>query len=953
MKRLCAWLVLPLALVLSPGCGNGGGGGDKDAGVDAGPDGGSDAGADIAPPEVIEDLPVSEQVQLAGLSGEVNVVRDDRGIPHIYAATVPDALRVQGYLMARDRLAQMIFMKRNFEGRLSELLGNLDPGLVESDKSMRVIGLYRQAQAIYETLADDDPIKLGIDAFSEGVSVYIDEIRSGQARFPGVVSSLLQPDRLENWSSVDTLTLARVQTWDLSDTGDSDRKYTALARAIGESFPADSPDPRLAARADMLHDIWHYRPGAEAVTRTGFAGPPPGGIRPRPRPVVRPDQRIERLLTPPQLEGLDRFYRSLERFGLLDHGPDSGSNNWVVHGSKTETGNPLLANDPHLALPSPPVWWYVHLNTARAGGDYDAMGVAFAGMPLVVLGFNRNVAWGATVSNYDVADLYLETITPGQNGEPDTVLFNGEQVDIEIIHEEIGMNVGDPLEFDIEVVPHHGPILPATRTETSAVSLRWTGQTPSNEFKAFYGFNLAENLDDVKASLVHFEVGGQNFVFATADGDIFWSTRVHVPVRDPRAMTYDPATGTGFSPGMILPGTGEYEWIGRLDDADIPTDENPAKGWIATANQDQVGVSHDGNPFNDEIYLGNTYNPGYRMAAIVERMTDLAAGGAITPEDMMSVQAESRSTLGQRLAGSFVAALDRAEEEMDTAGTHPDLTAVVDEAGPDTMAKVLTMRDRLAAWTSFATPAAVEGDPGAQEIADSVATTIYNVMQTRLVQLAIGDEVAVLGVRPGGDHAIRTIQFALLEPATLATWDDTLGETVLWDDLTTDDVQESRDERIVRAALTALEHLENRLGPDMDGWRWGHLHTVRFKTLVPVDALFGPSADIFSIPPLDSPDFPDGFPRHGDYEVPDASHYDLWSGFDFSFDHGPSQRLVVEMTPDGPRAFNALPGGQVHDPASPHHADEATFWRHNQAPPLAYEEDQVVSRAEERLVFQP
>jgi len=171
---------------------------------------------------------------------------------------------------------------------------------------------------------------------------------------------------------------------------------------------------------------------------------------------------------------------------------------------------------------------------------------------------------------------------------------------------------------------------------------------------------------------------------------------------------------------------------------------------------------------------------------------------------------------------------------------------------------------------------------------------------------------------------------------------------VLWDDLSTPDVTETKAQIVIRGVLAGLDFLATRLGPDPEAWRWGRLHTVRFRTVVP--AL---GTDVLSIPPQDDPMYPDGFPRPGDMWAVDACNFDLWNGTDFSYRSGPSQRLVVEMTPDGPRAFNALPGGQSIDPDSPHKADEAQFWIRNAQPPLFFFERDVVAHAERRIQLVP
>ena len=236
---------------------------------------------------------------------------------------------------------------------------------------------------------------------------------------------------------------------------------------------------------------------------------------------------------------------------------------------------------------------------------------------------------------------------------------------------------------------------------------------------------------------------------------------------------------------------------------------------------------------------------------------------------------------------------------------------------------------------------------------------------TRLIGLAFQDEADLIGRRPGSSQAARMLEWAMMEPAeqqalplytfaedyrhgsaaedVVSGWND----TVLWDDVGTDDVVETRDERVVRAVLAAVEWLEAELGADWDAWRWGRLHAVRFEQVVPAIADPG----IISIPPVGSEEFPIGFPRDGDYGAVDVGNFDLWDGEAFTHGSGPSQRLVVEMSPDGPAAFNALPGGQSEDPESPHHDDEAQLWIENEQPPMYFERADVDANAEATLRF--
>ena len=930
------------ALVLAVGCGDDNGNGD-------------DAGRDAGPPMRVEDLPVAEQRTIPTLEQAVEVVIDDRGMPHIYGATDHDVLLVQGYLIARQRLPQMEMLRRGVQGRLAEYAGSLSPALIRQDAAVRVLGFHRQAQAIWEGLPAADDTRAALQAFADGVNLFIEELRAGEAELPRGVREVLAASLFTNWEPVDTLSIARFLTWDLGTHYAEDIGLTEARLGAATAFPAGDSDPRIAARAGLFQDLWGFEPAVEVRTREGF---PNVGTDTGTRALQPSRRRSSRTARLPSLELVRRsrrFFDQVRAFGLSFRGEDGGSNNWAVHGSHTASGNPLLASDPHLGFDSPHKFWYAHLNTARAGGNLNVQGLALAGTPGIILGYNEHVAWGATVTNYDVTDVYEETIVPCTSGTGDCVLFDGGQVPIETIREVVRTDLGREVPIVLEVVPHHGILIPegitesgiTPRTSDRALSYRWVGNEPSNEVAAFLGLNRATNVDEVRGALDHFEVGGQNFMVATSEGDIFWSTQLHIPIRDPRALTYDPATGMGYSPCFVLPGTGEYEWTDRLSDRYIPHDINPAQGFLASANADPVGVTFDGNALNDDFYLGCEFDAGYRMGRIDERLRALTAAGGVTADAMSTLQGDHRSPFGARITPFILMALERAEAERDAPGTHEDLRAIV--AGSVTAGSfdgLLQARDRLAAWTSFEAASGVGDAVSAQELADSVATSIFNAMLGRLLALTFDDEVELVGA--GGGNQAKMLLRALEDPSSLRTYDAGTGDSVIWDDLTTDTVTESRDERIVGAMLGGLAFLTERFGTDMDTWRWGTLHTVRFESLLP--AL---GTDVISIPPPDDPLFPDGFPRPGDNGGVDAANPGTNATTDFSYGNGPQQRFVVEMAPEGPIARNAIPGGQDIDPDGPHHADEADLWRRNEAPPLYFREIDVVGHAEQRLRFTP
>lgn len=944
-----------------------------DAGTDAGPDaGGEDAGGGV------------EQIALAGLDGPVEVIVDDRGMPHIYATTVHDLLMVQGYLMARDRFIQMEFIRRGVTGRLAEVLGGLDPSLVEDDQGSRFLGFGRTGREIYESLPATDRTRLVAEAFVEGINAYIDGVVLDPEYQPPrgleVFNAIRVSPSFGHWEPADIFALARYQAWNLSYDAGADINRTRALTGARAAFDAADSDERLAARAGIFADFFSERQARRVYTRDGFNDGTTDALLPGLEPVRRP--RLPRPRAEVELASIElldrgaRFFERLERHPYLARDPHVGSNSWVVHGDITESGNPILSNDPHLSLISPGVWWYVHLNTARMGGEdaIDVQGVSFAGLPGVVLGYNRDLAWSATTTGYDVTDVYAETVTFENTGSstepvwvPRSVRFDdgtgARDVALTTITETIGVAGGGSEDFVIYVAPHHGPLIPetiappasATETEGTAMSVRYTGHVVTNELAFFVGLMTATSVDDAAAAQDHFRVGAQNFSFASRGGDIAWSTESRVPQRQAAACSFAVETdGTisGVSPLFVLPGEGGFEWTTDLEERFIPHDRNPARGYIATANQDNVGVTDDGNPCNDDHYIGGGFAPGYRMFRIDQRLAAMAEAGNITADDMIELQAETRSSLGEGLRDAIVASLAHAiGDTSDDAA----LDAVMTAAGAEGVADLTAVRDRLAAW-SFATPHAA-GATDADEIADSVATTLFNAIMTRLTRLAFDDETARIGRGPGSGEAVRMLEWAMADAAAqqalplytfredyagITGWND----TVVWDDLGTDAVVETRDERVASAALAAIAWLEGQLGADWGEWRWGRLHAVRFGQIVPPAG--GPA--IVSIPPEGSSEFPLGFPRHGDYGAVDVGNFGM-GGERFTHGSGASQRVVVEMTPDGPRPFNALPGGQSEDVDSPHHADEAELWRSNQQPPLYFEQGDVEAHAGARLRF--
>ncbi len=917
------------------------------------------------------DLAVDSRLALPGFSAPVDAVRDALGRTHIYARNVPDALRAEGYLVARDRFVQMEILRRLAEGRMAEILGDLDESLIDTDVAFRTVGLGRVAKAQYEALAPDSELKAALDAFAEGVSLHLADVRSGKVPFPsGVIG--LSPEAFTNWTAVDSLAIGRLQTYLLSYTGSDELDLQAQLDALQSTFAGSAADPELARRAGLERDLLDFTPATNATTTDGY---PKLAAQVQGAPsALRPRAPASRAAKPGAAAAAAAFSQAARRAHELLAPEGFGSNNWAVSPEKSASGFALLASDPHLALTSPAVFWPVNLEVRHDEGaknplDMKLSGIMFPGIPAIILGHNEHVAWGATVAGYDVTDLYAEELTP----DGASVLFQGTPVPLDTLTETIAIANREPLVYEVKVVPHHGPLAPVLVNHqvlppdpaAGAISIRWTGMEATNEIAAIFGLLRSETVDEAQAALDDFGVGAQSWMLADTSGDILWTSHARVPMRDPAAFAWDPASFAGNLPCFVLPGDGSAEWNGYLADALVPWEKNPPAGFLATANQDLIGDTLDGDPSNDTLpdgtpmFLSCSYDLGFRQERIQARLAEKSTG--FTPDDFASIQADHVSPMGARLTPALLAALEQGLEELDSPGTYPELASLSADAA-FTTASLEAARDALLAWASagFLASAGVDLDTGAALSAaeaapaeertlarSSQATALFNAWLVRLHARVLGDELGAAGLASLGTQAgaLALLRLAEDDPASLATYDASALDSALWDDLGTPGT-ETRHERMLRALLDAFSDLEPYGG--LDGVRWGLLHTVTFEALVP---LFGK----LTIPPSNDPVFSDGFPRHGDLFVVDTANHSLPQKLDqelrFAFTTGPTQRFVVELFPEGPRSSNALPGGAVWDIKSPHHRDLAELWRRNESAPVPFLLPDVIESAESRTVL--
>jgi penicillin amidase len=622
----------------------------------------------------------------------------------------------------------------------------------------------------------------------------------------------------------------------------------------------------------------------------------------------------------------------------------------------------MLASDPHLTLSSPSIFWPVSLHVEGAPEErLQVGGIAFPGLPGIILGHNEHIAWGATTTGYDVTDVYAETLTDGG----DAVVFRGAEVPLETIEEVIALPNGESVTYEVKVVPHHGPVIPTIvdgevidpDPAVGALSVRWTGMEPTDDLAAIAGLLRARDVDEARAALRDFGTGSQSWMIADDAGNVAWTSHALVPYRDPAALDWDPAAFDGLLPCMVLPGDGTAEWTGLWDDDAVPWAKNPASAYLATANQDLVGGTLDNDPSNDQQpdgssgYLGCQFAAGFRLARIRER---IEAIDRLTLDDMASIQADVRSPLGNRLVPALLLAIESAQAEDSVPGSHPDLSEIVADAGYDA-ATLDDLVGLLVEWqaTGYVAASGVSPDDNqALPLEDpaaraSQATLVFNAWLVRMLARTFADEHARIG-RSGTRHdLVALLHLFSSDPATLATYDPATGDSALFDDIDTPAI-ESRHERSIRALIDALSWIGEQ-GPLAD-LRWGHFHTL---SLQPLLVLFPK----LTVPPLGDPLFTNGFPRPGDSLGVDAANFSLrqplGEDLDFSYGSGPAQRFVIELEPGKLVAHNAIPGGAVGRLGDPHFADQLERWRRNETFAVAFYASDVLAAQESRSLLTP
>jgi penicillin G amidase len=538
----------------------------------------------------------SQELRIPGLYEAVSVVYDKRGVPRIFAQNAHDLFLAQGYVVARDRLWQMEIQAMSSAGRLSEILG---PSLLEHDRNQRRMAIPQGAERDLELIKQDVESWRAASAYADGVNAYIKTLSPGQ--YP--VEYKLLGYAPQTWTPLNSALLIKNMQWMLSGGGDDLTLTNTLAKFgvefVRKFYPAREPNIEPIIPAGTTWDFLEPKSLPTKLDSIPLIQPSPG------QPFLPPLPNVPQAPTPvpvpvPALESRPN--------------PGNGSNNFVISGTRSMNGSPLLANDPHLNLSLPSIWYEAQLSAP----GISVYGVTLPGSPGVLIGFNQKIAWGLTNGQDDVYDWYkiqFRDSTLSEYKQADQ--WKPIQKDVQSIRIR-----GSATIFDTVLFTHHGPIVlksqerPLNRNTPAMHALKWLALEPSNELHAILQIMKASDYQQFSSALKNFHCPSQNFAFASVNGDIGMFHHGLFPRK---------WTGQGR---FVMDGSESgNDWSGWVPQTELPEAKNPEQGWLFSANNKPTDTTYP-------HYLGNHFINGERAQRLSQL---LAEADSLTPAQAFNI----------------------------------------------------------------------------------------------------------------------------------------------------------------------------------------------------------------------------------------------------------------------------------------------------------------------------
>jgi penicillin amidase len=825
---------------------------------------------------------VAGTFQVSGLKSTVQVYRDHLGIPQIYADNPHDLFFAQGYVHAQDRFTQMEFARRFASGRLSEVFGALT---LEVDRFVRILGWPRVVKE--EVASLDDNTRSILQAYADGVNAYVSS-HSHLGLELELMGALGMKDTPEPWSIADTVGWLKIMSMNMNSNMNSEIRNAQLIQKVGEK---------------AIGELWPTTlPGSPVITT-------PGTNYTASNTTALTNFQKGMDYADLNLATLKAYLDAVQSTQLAHIG--TGSNSWALSGKLTDTGKPYLANDPHLGIQMPSIWYEVglHCNTLSADCPYDVTGVSFTGMPGVIIGHNQRIAWGFTNLFADVQDLYIERINPNN---PDQYEVDGQWKDMDIVTETIrvrGQISSTPPTEDsnpalsgaydaatgfTEVkmpvrLTRHGPVIDDYNSQVRkfngvigstqvpdrhVTALRWTALEPTTAVRMVYELDRARNWDEFRQAMRDFDTPAQSVTYADVDGNIGFQAPGKIPIR---------AKGNGQFP---VPGwNSEYEWQGYIPFEKLPYVYNPPEGYIVAANNAAAGPDY---PY----LISMEWNPGVRAGRIVE-MIKAHAGKPITHDDIAQMQKDLLNLSARKMM--------------------PHLAALHFD-DPETQAAL----NDLTAWDC-------------QQKVDSGPAALYAVLWAEILKTAFD------GKLPQQQWPLEEAVIQLMaDPAN--AW---------WDDKSTPNVVEQRDDVLRRAFTSAVADAKTLMGANRKDWALGKLQQATFS-----------NSALGSIPVIGGLFNRGPFPVSGwsnsvtsvvwvtgnDLNPSDPVTYKVFTM--------PSMRAIVDLSNLANSSIIYNPGQSGH-PYNQHYDDLVEPWLQGKSYPQLWERPTIEAAAESHMTLTP
>ena len=767
-----------------------------------------------------------------GLTDSVSLRRNALGMPLIEAGNLPDALFALGYAHASDRLSQMVGLRLMAAGRLAEMAG---PGVLDIDRFMRTVNLRQSAEVLHRHASPQ--LKAFFASYAQGVNAYL---HSHRDRLPMDLAESGMPPA--DWTGEDSVLVFCLLNFGLAVNLQEEIAALVLAQRVGADalawlLPVYPDEPLPFDEADKLKglDLAAQLPGLTALERTA------------------------------------RQIASLNMLGV------AASNNWAVAPSHSRGGKSLLANDTHLPLAMPSMWNYVHLRTP----DFQAAGVSIAGVPAVVAGYNGTLAWGMTMVMGDNQDLFLERLEE-RDGRLH-YLADGQWQPTYQRHETFLIK-GRPAQHDVIHETRNGPLLNAALGErkhllqprplASPYGLAYRSIQPEADqtLDAFFRLSVAQSMEQAFAATRAIRAMPLNIVFADAH-HIGWQVTGRYPNR---------RAGRGLLPSPGWDNT--YAWDGFVDPARHPYAQDPARGWLGTANHRSVPADHD-------VQLSSSWYYPER----VERIGQLLDGRRHDTPGMIAMHYDQTSPFVAKLQ-AMLAAPTMAGPLAQAIQALPDgRRGKADEA----LARLLAFDGKLSE--------------------DSANAALYGAFLHASARQTFLDELG-----PDDDPAWLAL-VATADTSYSAQADHLLGrdDSPFWDDVNTPQ-REDKPVILARSLAEAVALLEQRLGRDRAAWQWGRLHRYTWATDSSKLAPYLGTGQRLALQAVRGYLDRGPYPAGGDHSTLNVSAY-AW-GKDFDTWLIPAMRIVVDFAREEP-LIGLNSSGQSGNPTSPHYADGIRAWR--------------------------